>query len=585
MRRVLLLPVSLLLTAFAATLGAAEPAAVPHEHLDRGLIARPITGGKAYLGWRLLRSDPADVAFDVYRRVGPADPVKLNSQPIHQTTDFVDAQPPKDAECLYFVCPAKAGPPNFRTGDDGTASFAPSTSDPPHQYVSIKLDGDTTFQKIGIADLDGDGRYDYVIKQPNANIDPYVHYWKRSPGTYKLEAYRHDGKRLWQYDLGWSIEQGIWYSPYVVYDFDGDGKAEVAVKTGQDDPRDADGRVQSGPEFLTILDGQTGKPITQVDWPSRDDFTGKSGYNLASRNQLGIAYLDGRTPSLIVERGTYTIIKAVAYQLRDGRLHQQWQWDNIKLPSSYRGQGAHWMHAADVDQDGRQEVILGSVVLDDNGTALWTTGLGHPDHSYVGDLDPNRPGLEIYYGIETRRPKNCMCMVDARTGEILWGYDKPSIHIHSSGLVADLDPKHPGAECYSGERDAKDKRWVRDCQGNVLSHEDLGGLAPRAAYWDADLQRELVVDHRISKYHGAELPTKPEGALITVADILGDWREELITSVPGELRIYTTTIPATDRRVTLMQDPIYRIDVAHAAMGYTQVPTPGYDLATQAGKK
>ena len=174
-----------------------------------------------------------------------------------------------------------------------------------------------------------------------------------------------------------------------------------------------------------------------------------------------------------------------------------------------------------------------------------------------------------------------MCMVDARTGKILWGHDKPTKHIHSSGLVADLDAEHPGAECYSGERDFKDKRWLRDCRGNVLSTDDLGGLAPRAAYWDADLQRELVRGRRISKYKGADLPTKPEGKLVAVADVLGDWREELITSVPGELRIYTTTIPAADRRVTLIEDPIYRMDVVHAAMGYTQIPTPSYDLSTR----
>jgi rhamnogalacturonan endolyase len=173
-----------------------------------------------------------------------------------------------------------------------------------------------------------------------------------------------------------------------------------------------------------------------------------------------------------------------------------------------------------------------------------------------------------------------MSMVDARTGKILWGHQEPTKHIHSSGLVADIDAEHPGAECYSGERDSKDKRWLRDCRGNVVSTEDLGGLAPRAAYWDADPQRELVHGTRIWKYKGPDLPTKPEGELVAVADVLGDWREELITSVPGELRIYTTTIPAADRRVTLVQDPIYRMDVVHAAMGYTQIPTPSYDVAS-----
>jgi len=569
----------LLLPAVCAT--AAEPAAnkgivAPRERIDRGLIARPMAGGKVYVGWRLLQSDPADVAFNVYRRTAGAAPVKLSAEPIRKTTDFIDAAAPKGSEHAWFVRPlvgGKEGP----ASPEATATPA----DEALPYISIKLDGKHTFQKVGIADLDGDGRYDFVIKQPDANIDPYEQYWKPSPSTYKLEAYRHDGKFLWRFDLGWAIEQGMWYSPYVVYDLDGDGKAEVAVKTGEGDPRDSDGRVQTGPEYLTILDGATGKPITRVDWPSREGFP---NYNYACRNQLCVAYLDGKTPSLIVERGTYNLIKLVAYQLRDGKLHEQWRWDNSKEPKKYWGQGAHWMHAADVDGDGCDELVIGSAVIDHNGKALWSTGLGHPDHSYVGKIDPDRPGMQIYYGIETRQKANTMCLVDARTGEILWGHNEPTQHIHSSGLCSDIDPTHRGSECYSGERDFKDKRWLRDCKGNVLSNEDLGGLAPRAVYWDADPQRELLHGGRIWKYKGPNLPPKVEGQVIAVADVLGDWREEIITSLPGELRIYTTTIPASDRRLCLMQDPLYRMDVVCAAMGYYQVPMTSYDLATSPPK-
>jgi len=553
------------------------------ERLDRGVIARTMAGGKVYVGWRLLASDPADVGFNVYRRTAGQQPVKLNEKPIRQTTDFVDSSAKKGTEHGWFVRPVVSG-------EEGSQS--PETRATPGDealpYLSIKLEGDHTFQKVGIADLDGDGRYDFVLKQPDANVDPYSApgYWKRSPGTYKIEAYRHDGKSLWRLDLGWSIEQGIWYSPYVVYDLDGDGKAEVALKTGEGDPRDTDGRVQSGPERLTILDGLSGKPITRVDWPSRDGFREAvkddlAAYNYYCRNQLCVAYLDGKTPSLLVERGTYNLMKLVAYQLRNGQLRELWRWDNSKEPRKYWGQGAHWMHAADVDGDGRDEVLLGSSVIDDDGKALWSTGLGHPDHFYVGDIDPGRPGLEIYYGIEPGRKENTMCLVDAKTGEILWGHDQPTQHVHSSGLCSDIDPAHPGSECYSGERDFKDKRWLRDCKGRVLSTEDLGGLSPRSAYWDADPQRELVTGRRISKYKGPEMPPRIEGSIAAVADVLGDWREEIITSVPGELRIYTTTIPAADRRVCLMQDPIYRMDVVCAAMGYFQVPMTSYDLATR----
>ncbi|NQT13145.1 MAG: silent information regulator protein Sir2, partial [Planctomycetes bacterium] len=400
-------------------------------------------------------------------------------------------------------------------------------------------------------------------------------------------AYLDDGTFLWRHDLGWSIERGIWYSPYLVYDLDGNGKAEVAVKTGKGDPRDEDGRVQTGPEYLTVLDGQTGRPLTQIDWPSRELFKETSRpYNYASRNQLGVAYLDGKRPYLIVERGTYNTIVLIAYRFQDGKLAEHWRWDNRKLGREYQGQGAHWMHTADVDGDGRDEVLIGSAVIDDDGSPLWTTGLGHPDHFYLGDLDPTRPGLEIYYGIESRRKeRNGMCLVEAATGKILWGHEGYTRHVHGQGMCGDIDARYPGVECYSADTDSEKRfAWarLRTAQGEVISEENLGGFSPRTVYWDADPQRELFRSHRISKYGGPEIPPRIEGGLAAVADILGDWREEIIASVPGELRIYTTTIPATDRRACLMQDPIHRMNVAHAAMGYFQVPMTSYDLATGA---
>ncbi len=543
------------------------------EKIDRGVVAIRTSPTTVYVGWRLLNNDPPGAAFNVYRRIGDARAEKINAEPIRATTDFVDSAAP-GGHCVYYSVRAANGGKEGPTSPEAEAVVSPGKA----ACVKIPLDSKTaTVQKVGIGDLDGDGRYDFVVKTPKENIDPYEKYWSRSPDTYKLEAYRQDGKFLWRYDLGWAIERGIWYSPYLVYDFDGDGRAEVAVKTGEGDPRGPDGRVQTGPEYLTILDGRTGKPIARVDWPSRDAF---GTYNYASRNQLCVAYLDGKMPCLLVERGTYTAIILVAHEFHGGKLRELWRWDNRNESRKYYGQGAHWMHAADVDGEGRDEVAIGSAMIDDDGAALWTTGLGHPDHFYLGNIDPQHPGLEIYYGIETRNKRNSMCLVDARSGAILWGHDQPTVHIHASGLCSDIDPAHPGSECYSGERDFKDKRWLRSAQGKVIGTKDLGGLSPQAAYWDADRQRELVVGSRISKYGAAEPLARIEGELAAVADVFGDWREEIITSVPGELRIYTTTIPAEDRRACLMQDPIYRIDVAAAAMGYYQVPMTSYDVAT-----
>ena len=552
------------------------------ESLDRGVVARPVDGGNVYVGWRMLNTDGdgADVAFNVYRRTGDGEPVRLNKEPIVGTTDFVDAAATAARQHAWFVRPVVAGKEGPSSRE---ARATPGGKVLP--YVAIKLRGDYTFQKAGIADLDGDGQLDFVLKQPGGNIDPWHKFWKPSPDTYKLEAYRGDGRFLWRHDLGWSIERGIWYSPYVVYDLDGDGKAEVAAKTGEGDPREPDGHVRSGPEHLAIIDGLTGKVVTQVAWPSRDGFDGERGYNYASRNQLGVAYLDGRRPFLIVERGTYNLIKVVAYRLENGRLYEHWRWDNTDEPKTYWGQGAHWMHAADVDGDGRDEVVLGSAVLDDDGTALWTTGLGHPDHCYVGDIDPARPGLEMYYGMETRqKDRNGMCLVDAATGKILWGHEGATRHVHSSGMCSDIDARYPGAECYSADTDSQKKyAWsrLRTARGEVISEENLDGFGPRCVYWDADPQRELLRRGRISDYGGHEMPPRVEGSLIAVADILGDWREEIITCVKGELRIYTTTIPAADRRTCLIEDRLYRMDVVAAAMGYFQVPMTSYDLMTR----
>ncbi len=539
------------------------------EPLDRGLVAMPIEGGRVYLGWRLLRNDPADVGFHVYRWTGRQRPERLTLEPILTTCDFVDAFPVWGEPNYYVVRPVVSG-----VGGEVSTQAEATPSEEGESFISIPLQGDYTFQKCGIGDLDGNGSYDFVIKQPNANVDPGDGYWVPSEGTYAVEAYLNDGTFLWRRNLGWSIERGAWYSPMLVHDLNGDGRAEVILKLGPDeDLRDAEGKVQTGPEWLAVLDGYTGEEIARTDWPTRE---GYRSYNLASRNLMCIAYLDGKTPCIVVDRGTYAIMRVHAWQLRDGKLEELWAWSNEGLSGIYRGQGAHSMHAVDVDGDGRDEVFLGSSVLDDNGVELWSTGMGHPDHHYVGDIDPARPGLEVYYGIEPRSAADGCNLVDARTGEWLWGLDEPTQHVHSTGMCADIDARYPGLECYSGERDLPEKRWLWSAKGERIELTEGLGLSPRTVYWDADLQHELARGSRIQDFGGGVVTSGIEGSIVGFADILGDWREELITSVAGELRVYTTTIPAADRRVCLMQDPIYRGDVCIQAMGYTQCPMLSY---------
>jgi len=537
------------------------------EKIGRAVVALPREQGEIYIGWRLLRSDDANVAFNVYRQTSTDQPTKINTAPVSKTTDFVDRSPVAGVLNEYFVVP-------IANGKEGKPSQAANATPSKEglSYQSIKLTGDHRFQKCGIADLDGDGVYDYVIKQPNANVDPYVKYWKRSTETYKIEAYLADGTHLWTHDMGWAIERGIWYSPMVVYDLDGDGRAEVCLKAGEGDPRDEEGKVNSGPEYLLVLDGMTGKQKARIDWPRREDFP---SYNYASRNQMCVAYLDGKTPCLVVVRGTYNVIQVRAYDFCAGELRLLWQWHDQEEAARYTGQGAHSMHAVDVDGDGRDEVMLGSAVLDDHGVGLWTTEFGHPEHHYVGDIDPNRPGLEVYYGVESRRTNNGCCLVDAKTGKLIWGIDTPTRHVHATGMCADIDGSTPGLECYSSDTDSAKKsnvRWLFDCKGNVLRDDLDWGFGCRTAHWDADLQREIIRGRTIVNYEGGDYPDVIGGSVVGVADILGDWREELIVSVPGELRIYSTTISAQDRRVCLMQDPLYRLDVCIQAMGYTQCP-------------
>lgn len=535
------------------------------ETMGRGLVALPMDGGRIYLGWRLLRDDPTDVGFHVYRWIGRRMPERITDEPITQTCNFVDESPVPGERNLYVVRTAIAG----TLGEPSTQAEA-TPGEEGRNYLSIPLQGEHTFQRVGVGDLDGDGTYDYVIKQPNTNIDPYREYWHASEGTYTVEAYLADGTFLWSRDLGWAIERGVWYSPMLVRDLDGDGRAEVILKIGPDeDPRDEEGKVQTGPEWLAVFDGMTGEEIARADWPSREGFR---AYNVASRNLMCIAYLDGKTPCIVVDRGTYGLMKVHAWQLVDGELEQLWAWSNEELGGLYRGQGAHSLHAVDVDEDGRDEVFLGSAVIDDNGVELWSTGMGHPDHHYVGDIDPTRPGLEVYYGIETRAAADGCSLFDARTGEWLWGLDEPTTHVHATGMCADIDPRYPGMECYSGERDFPEKKWLWSAQGDLIEMADLGGLSPRTVYWDADLQKELLRGSRIMDFRGEVHTEGIEGRVMGFADVLGDWREELIATVAGELRIYSTTIPAADRRVTLMQDPLYRNDVCIQAMGYTQCP-------------
>jgi len=543
----------------------------PQEPMDRGVVAVETVDG-VYVGWRLLKDDPAAIAFDVFREKG-GQRIKLNAAPLTQTTDFVDTNK-FDASASYTVEPAAS----FGGPAQTVKAVGLGNGKIPCFRIPL-LATNATAQKVGIGDLDGDGVYDYVIKQPGGNVDPWIKYWYKSPETFKIEAHKSDGTLLWVRDLGWNIERGMWYSPMVVCDLNGDGRAEVAAKIGPDeDLRGPEGMAEKGPEWVAVFDGVTGKEIVRAPWPSREAF---ENYNLASRNQLAVAYLDGRTPCLLTLRGTYGLMLADAWQLKAGKLERLWSFTNEDLPGDCRGQGAHNCLCADVDGDGRDEVVLGSLTLDDDGSVMWSTGKGHPDAHYYGDIDPARPGMELAYIVERgQRKEGGIHLLDPATGKFVWQLQAPTKHVHSCGMCTDIDPMQAGLEIYGADADEHkltSNRWLFAGNGTLLkSGTDVDfGFGVPSAWWDADLQRELIRG-QARDYEGGAVSERIDGSVVMIADVIGDWREEIIATVAGELRIYTTPIPAMDRRVCLMQDGPYRMRTTMNAMGYTQVPILSY---------
>ena len=558
------------------------------EPINRGVVVSLNEYREAYISWRLLKTDAPDIAFNLYRSENGKKAVMLNKTPVKQTTDFIDKNVRDGIRYNYYVKPVSAGK---ELESSEIYGFKTNSTDK-GLYNSIKFQGNYIPQRVAIADLNGDRIMDYVLKQPSQGIDPGGRTGNTDSLTYKLEAYLSDGTFLWRKDLGLGLEPGIWYTPYIVYDFDGDGKAEVAVKTGPPDVRAVNGRVTSGQEWCSILDGMTGEEETRVDWPQRDPRFG--GYNRMNRNQMGMAFLDGKTPCLLVARGTYKLMVVDAYQYQNGKLTRLWHWDGDEESPVIRSQGSHSMHPADVDGDGRDEIVLGSVVLDDDGTALFSTGLGHPDVTMVTDIDPSIPGMEIFYSLEQSRDNGRgVCLVDAKTGKSIWTIGIPTTHV-GEGLVVDIDKSVPGLECFAQESPKADPRgegyslkpplYMLSAAGKTMEPvADFPGFN-NWVFWDADLLREYAVSKRpqtqltVTKYTGEELTSDIKGAYYCSADITGDWREEIITLLPGELRIYTTSIPAKDRRICLMQDPVYRAEIVVQSMGYQQPPVTSYYL-------
>jgi len=590
-----LLSSAMLMTAFGAGNAPVTEAAGTRqmEFLDRGLVAVK-TGTGVFVSWRLLGTEGSNVSFNVYR-----DGTKVNASPITNSTNLQDASGTSSSK---YTVRAVVG------GTEQAASAAASVWG--NNYLSVPLSvpaGGTTPDGVAYTysandasagDLDGDGEYELIVKWDPSNSKDNSQ--SGYTGEVFIDAYKLNGTRLWRISLGKNIRAGAHYTQFMVYDLDGDGKAEVAMKTADGskdgtgtfigdaskDYRNSSGYVLSGPEFLTIFNGQTGKALSTVNYePARGNVSdwGDNYGNRVDRFLAAIAYLDGERPSLVMARGYYTRTVLVAYNWRNGQLTKQWTFDsNTSGNSGYAGQGNHNLSVADVDGDGKDEIIYGAMSVDDNGKGLYTTGLHHGDAMHVSDLDPDRAGLEVFQVHET--PSNAgVEFRDARTGQLIWGI--PTTRDVGRGMAADIDPRYKGAEVWAdgGLYTAKGQKI-----GTTLPSSTNFGI-----WWDGDLLRELLDSNRIDKWDYANSKTvnlltasgvsSNNGTKSTPnlqADLFGDWREEVVwrTSDSSALRIYTTTA-ITDKRIyTLMHDPVYRLGIAWQNVAYNQPPHTGFYL-------
>jgi rhamnogalacturonan endolyase len=556
------------------------------EALDRGILAVALGPGRVFVSWRLLATDAPGQGFDVYRQVAGTAPVKLTRTPLLAGTNYLDTSAKQGPAYTYSVRPAGA--------TDQAAPSKPATvwAQP---YLRVPLhrpEGGTvgtgaeaspytySANDASAADLDGDGQYELLLKWDPSNSRDNGS--AGITGPVLLDAYRLDGTLLWRINLGPNIRAGAHYTQFLAYDFDGDGRAEVACKTADGtvdgagkpigdatkdyrslttptdapavpSPRDARyGRILAGPEFFTVFNGRTGAALATAPYvPGRDPLDGWGGIggnggndrygNRCDRFVAAVAYLDGHLPSAVMCRGYYGRTVLAAWDWRGGKLTQRWVFDSKDAQNPYSGMGNHNLSVNDVDQDGRDEIVYGSMVVDDNGQGLFSTGLRHGDALHVSNFDPTIPGLEAWGAHENEEavpghPAGPgVALYAAGTGQLLWGGDPGQDA--GRAMAADIDPRYLGAELWGGSAEV----GLRSIKGERI------GAAPRSVnfgiWWDGDLLRELLDGTHIDKWDyraattsrlldgqtfGAAANNGTKATPCLTADLLGDWREEVV---------------------------------------------------------
>lgn len=598
------------------------------ERLGRGVVAWR-SGDSVIVGWRSLREDAPGTTFDVYR-----DGVRLNTVPLTGATRFVDRQPPQPQRTGGIVKARKAVYEVRGGSRDGAFTWSSAM---PDGYLRIPLrkpvNPDTAVygrdwrgraftymaNDASIGDLDGDGEYEIVLKWEPTNARDNSQGGLTAPTL--LDGYRLDGTLLWRIDLGRNIRSGAHYVPFLVYDFDGDGRAELMVKTadgtrdGQgtiigdstaswtitaDNPdRRLTGRQLDGPEYLSVFDGLTGRVLATTGYVPRRGRVADWGDNYGNRSErylAAVAYLDGRRPSAVFCRGYYTRSVLAAWDWDGHTLQSRWVFDSDRLDTHatrkddkqntldyethryWGGQGNHNLRTGDVDGDGCDEITYGAMAIDHDGHGLYTTGFGHGDALHQGLMVPGSDSLYIWDCHENRRD-GCE-LRNAATGRVV--FQKKATWDVGRCMAADIDPRHPGWELWSGCTDG-----VTDWRGQPLGYHVP--TENSAIFWDGDTLRELLDHRRVMKFNWtteatdtlAILPgefnngTKSNPCLS--ADILGDWREEVLVRDPEstELRLCLSPHATPWRVACLEQDIIYRESVAAENVGYNQPPEMG----------
>ena len=581
------------------------------EKLNRGVVAIRENPSEVIVSWRYLSSDPIQTGFNVYK-----DGEKLTDTPVTVSTLFRDKNNSQKA-AVYEVRPVIKGKETHHI--DGTYTLPENA---PSGYLEIPLQkpangvtpaGETyTYSPndASIGDVDGDGEYEIILKWDPSNSRDNSH--EGYTGEVYIDCYRMNGEQLWRINLGKNIRAGAHYTQFMVYDLDGDGKAEVVMRTadgtidgkgkvigdanadyreeGTFDPSRnqimKQGRILKGKEYLTVFSGDTGEALHTIDYiPARGNVTdwGDAKGNRSDRFLACVAYLDGIHPSVVMCRGYYTRTVLAAFDWNGKELKNRWVFDsNNPGCENYAGQGNHNLRVGDVDGDGCDEIIYGSCAIDHNGKGLYSTRMGHGDAIHLTHFDPSRKGLQVWDCHENKRDGSTYR--DAATGEVL-------LQIKSNTdvgrcMAADIDPTHPGVEMWSG-----DSQGIRNVKGEVIAPKMRNTPTNMAVWWDGDLLREMLDRNMIIKYDWENKKFVPlvkfTGTLFNngtksnpclQGDMIGDWREEVLVRSEDNtsLRLYVSTIPTEYRFHTFLEEPIYRISIATQNVGYNQPTQPGF---------